>query len=159
MQNKTLEFVKNALLSTIPFFGAGYAAAELTDLITDSPTIITGVSTASMYVSGYASFMGLHFYDNKDHYNKDGKVQYKELAKDTGKAVLSLALAEVAYIATRSGLMHHHLSNQLPVWKATFYTEAIAAPLYYAVAVPSAKLTGFIKKQPLNKNNDTNTTC
>jgi len=145
MKNKTLEFIKNGLIATIPFMAGGIGGAELADLVTDSNAIITATSTVSQYILGYTTFMGMHAHDNRDVYRSDGKWDYKKLAIDTGKTIVSLGVAELAYIFGRSWLMDYFLSKDYSSTKASLMADAIAIPGFFGIALPIAKKTGLIK--------------
>lgn len=146
MKNKTLEFVKNMAITTIPFVGGGIVGAELSDLVTDSDAIISSVSTASQYVLAYPAFIALHAHDNRDIYQDEGKWNKRKLAKDTLKIMFSLGIAEVAYIAGRTGLMDYFINKDFSPTPAAVIADSICIPLYIMIAVPIAKKVGIIRK-------------
>ena len=92
MKNKTLEFVKNGMYATIPFIAGGIAGAELSDLVTDSPAVISIVSTIGQYILGYPAFMAFHARDNPDDYKINDRWNSKKLVKGLGKTILSLLI-------------------------------------------------------------------
>ena len=145
MKNKTLEFLKNGAIATIPFVAGGVAGAELTGLITDNEAIISGASTATQYVAGYGAFMGLTAHDNKDLYKKNDKWDYKKLAIGTAKTVFSLGIAEIPYIFGRTGLMDYFMNKDYSRTSSSLLADAISIPLFFLVAVPIAKKTGLIR--------------
>jgi len=115
-------------------------------LVTDNEHAITAVSTTTQYVAGYATLIGLHAYDNKERYREDGKWKLREIALDTGRLFFSLAVAEVAYIVCRSGLMDYLLHRDLSPTKASLLADLVSIPLYFAVAIPLAKKFRFIRQ-------------
>ena len=144
MQNKTLEFVKNMLISSVPFIAGGVVGAELSDLVTDNETMISSVSTASQYVAAFPTFLALHAYDNQDKYKESGVWNKKMLATDTVKIMLSLGAAEIPYIFGRTGLMDYLLSRDFSPIHAAVTADLVCIPIYIAVAVPLAKKVGII---------------
>lgn len=146
MKNKTREFVKNILISAIPFVAGGVAGAELSDLVTDNEAIISSVSTASQYVAAFPTFLALHAYDNQDKYKKSGVWNKKRLAIDTAKIMLSLGAAEIPYIFGRTGLMDYLLSKDFSPTPAAVTADLACLPIYIALVVPLAKKMGIIKK-------------
>jgi len=147
MKNKTFEFIKNGAISTAPFVAGGVAGAELAELVTDSEAVISGFSTATQYVAGYGAFMSLHARDNRDLYKQDGKWNFRKLAVDTAKTVFSLGVAEVAYIAGRTGLMDYFMNRDYSPTSSSIMADAISIPLFFFVAIPIAKKTGLIRSR------------
>lgn len=146
MKNKTLEFVKNMTISSVPFILGGVAGAELSDLVTDNETVISSVSTASQYVTAYPIFLALHAHDNKEVYKKEGIWNRKMLLVDTVKMTFTLGIAEVAYIAGRTGIMDYLLNRDFSPTPAAVTADLICIPLYMALAIPLAKRFGIIKE-------------
>lgn len=146
MKNKTREFVKNILISSIPFVAGGVVGAELSDLVTDNERIISSVSTASQYVAAFPTFLALHARDNRDTYKKNGVWNKKMLATDTLKIIFSLGAAEIPYIFGRTGLMDYLLSRDFSPIPAAVTADLACLPIYIAMVVPLAKKMGIIKK-------------
>jgi hypothetical protein len=146
MENKTLEFLKNGAISCVPFIAGGVAGAELTDLISNNEMIISGISTASQYITGYTAFMGLHARDNKEIYKKEEKWNYRQLAIDTTKTAFTLGAAELFYIPTRTILMDYYLNKDYNPTSSSIFADIISLPLFFLVAIPIARKTGLIKK-------------
>lgn len=139
MKNKTLKFVKNMLIASVPFIAGGIAGAELSDLVTDNEAIISSVSTASQYVAAFPTFLALHAYDNRDEYKKSGVWNKRMLLTDAFKIMLSLGAAEIPYILGRTRLMDYLLSRDLSPTPAAFAADLMCLPIYFAVVVPLAK--------------------
>lgn len=146
MKNKTLEFIINGAISTVPFIVGGIAGAELSELVTDSKEITSGISTATQYAAGYSAFMTLQARDNRDVYQRDGRWDYKKLMLGTAKTAFSLGVAEVAYIFGRSGLIDYFLNKDYSPTASSILADSIAIPMFFLVAIPLAKKTGLIKR-------------
>ena len=146
MKNKTLEFIKNGAISTVPFVAAGVTGADLTDLVTDNEAVISIASTTTQYVAGYGTFMVLHARDNKECYKDDNRWNYRKLAIDTAKTAFSLGVAELAYVFGRTGLMDYFMNRDYNPTTSSLLADAICIPLFFFIAVPLAKKTDLIKK-------------
>jgi len=146
MENKTLEFVKNGMYSIVPFIAGGIAGAELSDLVTDSPAIISTVSTAGQYILGYPAFMAFHARDNPNDYRTNDRWDSKKLVKGLGKTILSLGPAEVVYIGTRILLTNKLLNEGYSPAVSSIVADAVAIPLFFLAAIPLGKKLGLIKE-------------
>ena len=149
MENKTLEFVKNAMYSVGPFIAGGIAGAELSDLVTDSPAVISTVSTVGQYILGYPAFMAFHAKDNPNDFQTNRRWDYRKLAKGMGKILLSLAPAEIVYMTSRTLLANYLLKEGHDPIVASAGADAVALPLFFGVAIPLGKKFGLIKETNL----------
>ena len=145
LEDETIAFVKNIAISCIPFIGGGIVGAELSDLVSDDGKIISLVSTVSQYIAAYPVFMALYAYDNKDHYIDNGKWNKKRIMIDAVRVIFALAIAEVAYILGRTGLMNVFLIRNYNPSIASVMADIISIPLYICIAVPLAKKFNLIK--------------
>lgn len=146
-KHRILAFSKNLVVAGTSFMIGGYLGAKAAKYGTDSKAIISGVSLFSQYVAGFTAFLPLHAIDNYDVYKKeDGKFKYKELAKDTGKLLLSFGVLEVAYMIGRPALHYTFMNKGIEAGTASLYSDLICNPAYWILAIPMAKITGVIRK-------------
>lgn len=146
MKNKTLEFVKNGMYAAVPFVAGGIAGAELSDLVTDSPAVISTISTIGQYILGYPAFMAFHARDNPDDYKINDRWNSKKLVKGLGKTILSLLPAEVVYIGARTLLANQLLNDGYSPAVSSVAADAVAIPLFFLAAIPLGKKFGLIKE-------------
>lgn len=155
-KHRILAFSKNLVVAGTSFMIGGYLGAKAAKYGTDSKAIISGVSVLSQYIAGFAAFLPLHAMDNYDVYKgEDNKFKYKELAKDTGKLMLSFGVLEIAYMIGRPALHYNFMNKGIEPGTASLYSDLICSPAYWILAIPMAKITGVIKK---SKKKDSNLT-
>jgi len=148
MKNKNLEFIKNVLVSTPPYWAGGVAGAEISDLFSDSEALITASSTLAEIVLGDGILLFLHARNNKETYYTNNKWDLKNIIYDgITKLAPSLALAEVSYSVSRSGIMYYLLNKDYSSGGSAILADVISLPVYVIGAYVGAKYTGLIKKK------------
>ena len=145
--NKTAKFAKNAGISVASMVAAGIGGAELADLVSDSESVISTVSTACQYVAGLGTFLPLHARDNKDLYMEDNKFKTREYLKDIGKMAIGTCVLEVGYIIGRPYVMYKLQKEGFDPSTASITSDGICSAIYLALFFPVVKALNIIREE------------
>jgi len=152
--NKTAKFIKNMGLTVIASVAGGIAGAELSDLVTDSKTVISISSTSAQYILSFATFFPLHAKDNKDLYREPitNKFKWGEFAKDAVKMTAGFGVLDYLYIIGRPFVNYKFQKAGYDPSTASLLSDAICIPTYCILALPMAKGLGVLRENKNYKN-------
>lgn len=80
---------KSMLPSVVVGTASAVGAQEVASHYTSNPEAITLAGMVSQYVGGWSAYLPSHLYNNRDRLIEDGKVKWREYAKDIGSIALS----------------------------------------------------------------------
>jgi hypothetical protein len=146
MKNKNLAFAKNMIISTAAMVAGAAGASEIADDFTDNGKIVGAVSTISQYIAGWAVFLPLQAYDNRDVYRTpDGKFDKKQFAIDNTKFGVSFLALDALYVLTRPFVQDYLMKKGVDAGTASILTDCAYIPGYAVAAFVLGKATGVIR--------------
>ena len=80
---------KSMLPSVVVGTATAVGAQEIASHYTSNPETITLAGMASQYLGGWGTYIPMHLYHNKERLMENGKINWKECAKDVGSIMAS----------------------------------------------------------------------
>jgi len=149
---------KSMLPSIIVGTATAVGAQEIASHYTSNPETITLAGMASQYLGGWGTYIPMHLYHNKERLMENGKIKWKECAKDVGSIMASDRVGNKVWAGTYGAINNVAMNYGLDTSTAAMIAGLSSGTVYSAFtgwATPKAsvlthKVTDFAKQFTLN---------
>ena len=122
-------------ISAASSIAAGYAGAELSDLVSHSASIDIASSTICSYVGGMAAFIPTYVNENaKEFYDASNNFKTQSFVSNFGKIALGFAALQFLYLLTKPVITYTFQKYGFDPGPSSLIADTLSLSAYYLIA-------------------------